>query len=464
MNIFIQNIFLVLLSFCIYTIPFFFEQFFLLESFFLIPIIYIIYKNKKIPIYISFLFGFLISFSSCFGPIDFIYSYSSQSTYFLFRYLPPLFLPIVVGLYSLIFFSIFNFVLKIVNNLKLYQQIIIFLLLVYLFFIFLEYFGFLFFGVLIGCPFLNPVIPIASNMNYIYLIKYIGLSNYLMMIILSNGILSYIILYKWLNIIFIIFSILFAFSPYIISFILSLYIKAELPQYLNKIKVIQSELYFFYQDQEKLSDIINASIKSIMKYYKDTLLILTPELFASGYNFYKNNSLLLKDLNYDKLTILFAGDLPHEELNDRVYNCVYHIHNSKLVNCYKKRKLIPFIEFIPEIYRSSLIKDIFFKYRSEYIHHHNDHEIVKLYLDDNNFQNFVLYICSEFFFNFNLDDDYNYPIIALCGDFWSKFNYFKKVMYFIARIKALNWNRDIIYITYYYKYFISKDGFDVKLK
>lgn len=76
---------------------------------------------------------------------------------------------------------------------------------------------------------------------------------------------------------------------------------------------------------------------------------------------------------------------------------------------------------------------------------------------------FVPYICSELFCNELPDDKYQgVPIIVIVNDalfmgsFWSL--YIQQLLVLLAKVKAIQWQRDIVYVSYVESLFIDKQG------
>jgi hypothetical protein len=71
---------------------------------------------------------------------------------------------------------------------------------------------------------------------------------------------------------------------------------------------------------------------------------------------------------------------------------------------------------------------------------------------------FIPYICSELFFN-ELPDDCckNDPIIAVINDLLFP-TYMQKLLVLLARFKAIQWQRDIVYVSYTQSLFIDQWG------
>ena len=76
---------------------------------------------------------------------------------------------------------------------------------------------------------------------------------------------------------------------------------------------------------------------------------------------------------------------------------------------------------------------------------------------------FVPYICSELFCNESPDDIYQEaPIIVVVND--SMFTshtcslYIQQLLVLLARHKAIQWQRDIVYVSYRQSFFIDRHG------
>ena len=76
---------------------------------------------------------------------------------------------------------------------------------------------------------------------------------------------------------------------------------------------------------------------------------------------------------------------------------------------------------------------------------------------------FVPYICSELFFNEYPDDNYHdTPILVLVND--SVFlqhacsRYICNELQMLARFKAVQWQREIVYVSYSQSFYCGKDG------
>ena len=72
---------------------------------------------------------------------------------------------------------------------------------------------------------------------------------------------------------------------------------------------------------------------------------------------------------------------------------------------------------------------------------------------------FIPYICSELFFNEWPDDDYTHaPIVAIINDTLLLDSYLQELLLLLARLKAVQWQRDILYVSYGQSLFLDKWG------
>lgn len=70
----------------------------------------------------------------------------------------------------------------------------------------------------------------------------------------------------------------------------------------------------------------------------------------------------------------------------------------------------------------------------------------------------VVYICSELFFNMTPDDPYDELIIALINDWWFRMPHFRTLMMLAARLRSMQWQRPVLYISYNYALYCEPNG------
>lgn len=70
----------------------------------------------------------------------------------------------------------------------------------------------------------------------------------------------------------------------------------------------------------------------------------------------------------------------------------------------------------------------------------------------------IPYICSELFFATSPPNHSAHPILAICNDWWFAMPHFKKIMAQAARLKAIAWQRSLLYISYAYGLYFDEFG------
>jgi len=141
--------------------------------------------------------------------------------------------------------------------------------------------------------------------------------------------------------------------------------------------------------------------------------------------------------------------------NNQDFNTLYWLHNGVVKAAYHKQHAVPLVERLP----GWLVYVIaYFNYR--YPHHlvttiDVQRPLLAIWQD----LHFVPYICSELLCaHVPLDDHQTVPILALCNDNWTHFFYLKRLMSAAARLKAIGWQRDILYVAYAEVVYIQADG------
>jgi apolipoprotein N-acyltransferase len=149
---------------------------------------------------------------------------------------------------------------------------------------------------------------------------------------------------------------------------------------------------------------------------------------------------------------LLIGAIKWEEAINR--NTIYWVYDGTVKESFNKRHAMAVTEAIGW-YRIPFLKRLF----------HENHELVEAstnprvpfpLLPD---VSFIPYICSELFFNDTPDDQYPQAIITeLANDYWAKSTYIRHLMFLAARFKAIEWQRPIIYVSYYHNGFLDTEG------
>jgi apolipoprotein N-acyltransferase len=161
---------------------------------------------------------------------------------------------------------------------------------------------------------------------------------------------------------------------------------------------------------------------------------------------YWNAEYLSKDVH-----IIVGAFRWHETL---YHNSLHWIYNGELQCCFDKRHAMILTERVPSFFYCTWLRDLYFKKFPEL----TASQLKRPKLEINKHISVVPYICSELFFNEYPDDTYaDTPILAISNDRWFT-SYVNRLMYLNARLKAVQWQRPIIYVSFLYQVYIDTCG------
>ncbi len=141
--------------------------------------------------------------------------------------------------------------------------------------------------------------------------------------------------------------------------------------------------------------------------------------------------------------------------NGHYYNTLHWVNNGMLQACFDKKHAMPITERLPQMMNNDYIRSIYFSDGVCITSSRN--ERIGLPLVDNLI--FIPYICSELFFNHVPDDCYQgMPIIVIINDTLLSNSYLQELLVLLARFRAIEWQREIVYVSYDQALFINRCG------
>lgn len=225
------------------------------------------------------------------------------------------------------------------------------------------------------------------------------------------------------------------------------------PDWVHKVAVIQKKFFPVPQPMESIEK-IKDTIKDLITAYADLELFILPESSLTRLNLDTARELATywdtQSIGKPVTILLGAFKWEHE-----VYrNTVYWISEGQIQGSFNKRHTMAVTESVGW-YNMSFLRTLFHG-RGPIVEPSSNPRVPFPLLPE---MSFVPYVCSELFFNNQPDDQYPQTVIAeLSNDFWAKSAYIRHLMYLAARFKAIEWQRPILYASYYYKGFIDTDG------
>ena len=148
----------------------------------------------------------------------------------------------------------------------------------------------------------------------------------------------------------------------------------------------------------------------------------------------------------------------------KYYNSLHWIRNGIIQACFDKRHAMILIERMPSWFDFWFIRDLYFKTAPEISPARDKRPQLPIMKETA----LVPYICSELFFNEYSDDVYpDTPILAICNDIWFHpfyhLSYVQTLMYLVAKFKAIQWQRNVIYVAFSRAIFLDKYGNEANL-
>ncbi|HRN78129.1 MAG TPA: hypothetical protein PLU71_02735 [Candidatus Dependentiae bacterium] len=140
------------------------------------------------------------------------------------------------------------------------------------------------------------------------------------------------------------------------------------------------------------------------------------------------------------------------------HNCMYYVADGMVQTRFAKKHTMPVTECIPNWLSMPWLHTLYFSHMPPIVASDNIRPCIQI---DANVR-LVPYICSELFFQEWPDDVYtDVPILSLTNDRWCGLCYVQDLLYLAARFKAIQWQRDVLYVSYTYARWCDRYGSEV---
>ena len=311
------------------------------------------------------------------------------------------------------------------------------------------------FGVKEGYPLMHPLIPLAQNPTLLCLLPIIGKQLLTLFLLLVPA--SFVLLLRYKN-----NTGVFVFCSAIAFWFICWWVgRAEIQRFCwqARIRTLPYMAHSCVDNPLVVVKVVGSKLQKIIADYPEAEIVIMPE---SAFNVSNFNDFpeLLQLWNANNLGravhVVFGASRWHE---DCYYNSLHWVYNGVLQNCYDKRHAMLVSERLSSWMNNKTMQRVYFS---------NDFPIaisldkrIKLALLPD--ISFVPYICSELFFNEGPNDIYGEsPIILVVNDSMFLGNwcvlYIQELLVLLARYKAIQWQRDIVYVSYGQSLFIDKHG------
>jgi len=303
----------------------------------------------------------------------------------------------------------------------------------WLYFLWMEYACLLVCGTWGGCSLLSPLISL-SNTRFIMFLPFVGRSLYLAFWLGINA----FFFFTWMVRARLLFLIGFCIIAVIGRFIGPR--QENIPSWISHIGVLRS---CFLLEEGPDGSLIHCAQHAQRLYDENGTIrcIIMPE--SSFYHpavIERWHHLVQGTWLHNMPCGLIVGG--YHLVSGGYYNTAAFIEGDCVKALYYKCHAAPFIERIPWMFRVGCIKKLFNKTQGELVIGNVTRPVWEILPDIR----VVPYICSELFCAAQqLDDNQNFPILALCNTRWAPPS-MKKLMVAGARLRAIEWRREILFI------------------
>lgn len=441
---------LIIFSAILYALPFtLINSCWWIIAFFLIPLFYLAFK-QQLTFFKSLCWGFLAITLHNIGEF-----YSSlvqiESSIFL-----GILIITVTNLYfafhAAVIFTLASWISRLcttqVPALNRLIQLIVWSCAFTLFFIFMSSYCFWIFIRPEGNPVTHPLVPLALHPALLMLVPLLGKQIVVFLLIIWQGILTLMIVQPCVSLA-IIWSIIT--STWLAS---TFFAQQEIPPtWLSRIgylpRSIEQKLSVSYSAR-----MLRCYITSILNADPEIDIILVPEdgFQSSNLNLPQVCTQFdLQNITSNHIQLIIGAYRKEKEFS---YNTLYWISDGHLLRYFDKTHTMILTEKTPPIFGFNLFKKLD-QGKIPLSTGTNARPIFDLDLDIK----LIPYICSEFYLHDEPDDNFtNETILAICSEKWIQLSCIKDRLFLLARLQALAWQRNILYITYHFGVFITKHG------
>ena len=315
------------------------------------------------------------------------------------------------------------------------------------------------FGIKEGYPLMHPLIPLAQHPQLLSLLPIFGKPLLTLLLLLVPASCVALLWFKNGKALFV---LALACLPWLLCWYCNVS-QMDKPHWLAQVQTIPYMCASTAANPVAMMKSAGNEFKKIIEQYPTTTVIIMPES-AFNCSVLGQSAELLRLWSCEhlgKAVHLIFGTFRYHQ--DHYYNTAYWVYNGQLQQCFDKRHAMMVSERLSWFVGLPGLQDIYFG--AQPLTAISSNERVQLSIADS--VTCVPYICSELFFNEYPDDAYSdLPIVALMNDtsfvrYYS--SYILDLLVLVARLKAIAWQRDIIYVSYTRNLFINRRGISMDL-
>ncbi len=359
---------------------------------------------------------------------------------FLFKLVAPFLLILYVSLYPIAWLMITSALLRSVSSFSLF--LFLWTIFFWLYLLVLEYALLWPFGRCEGYLFINPLLPLAFVPHLLAPLHYASMPFVLLWFccIISTMYGVYVSSHTMYKLILLALSV-----PWVI---VTLHTPTELPpDWLNTVGHLP--LSFPYSiSVESGQKVIFHELNQLYQNNSSLALIVMPE--SSWNNALLTHQKKLEWLINHPIKNIIMGSFAEDKKQN--YNCLYWYNNGIQSRRHDKRHAIPLTERIT-LNALTFCTTLYFQKSPPVSPSPKPRHLLKI----PHITTFMPYICSELYCNTSPDDPTYYPLLVTSNDSWFM-PHFQKLMALAGRLRGIQWNRSILYISFHYAQFFSQWG------
>lgn len=299
----------------------------------------------------------------------------------------------------------------------------------------------------------NPLLPLAQNPPMLFLLPYLGKLLLMILFLCVPATFVYLLISRSLRSVTLLIA---ALLPWVLPFCMT-HEQLQKPVWLEKIVALPAVIH---KSSNLTAMAANACtlFKEVIEQNPKIELIVMPEssYYCDALASFPELSKKWNSASLGKPVSVLVGAFRWKD--GKFFNSLHWFFDGTLQACFDKRHSMLLTERVPSLVDVPLVRNQFFSKLPEICPSLNKREPFSLLKE----KSFVPYICSELFFNQYPDDNFpNETILAVCNDryFYTPVRpYVQNLMALEAIFKAIEWQRDIIYISFSQALYINRTG------
>jgi len=436
---------------------------------FLIPIFYLVFSGYRLSFKHGLWWGLIFYGLHFIWLFRMFYEYASG----WLRMLAPTFLWIYFACFAGLWFWIASRLSQNFNSML--ATAVIWIGVTSLYFYWVDSAGLIILGTYCSYPFVHPLLPLAFQPKWLAFLPVLGKDFFMALLVGFSAATTAGLVTTRKRTVTLLVVVLILFIPFLWGWMVP-NPKTTVPSMVKNIAYVSphelnvetsyDDPFALFRTFERLLN----KIKIISQHRPDLKLFVMPECsFKLPLDCCPDLIALLYEYLPSTATCIIGAHRNQKDKNNTIkcYNTTYVIQDRCIVDSYDKRFLMPFTEYVPFPW-------CHFKFMYRFFLSNNDgYEVAekeKVFALSDDIQ-FIPMVCSELFLFFRRvlgdkkikQDLPDTPIIAMVNDDWFAFAYMPRVMYAVAYVTALSYQRDTLYVAPSRCTWISKNGEQVSI-